>query len=653
MMRRLQIVMAVGSCLGVIGMCASESSTKLVQSQPHCQRVQTHDTATYHQSLESTAQDLDALNQVGYEQLKEQNAQAAMAQRHSERSIATFQQALNLARHDIEKIEVYRGLGEAYLIAQTPDLAEEAFLNGLRLELPSSSESSLQAQAAFRTAMIHYHRCDWEAAIASFREAYPFLESNSHWQNFYLKSLTYVYDWSVLQDYFAEHHRQLEEYELLNIGHEYAAQLKQEDALAVYHQFSQQLPFVNDTSSSRELLTQYFLGEGLGLGAQYDEAEHVLQNVHQALQDNPAARADIPPSLPLSLSTVWVHQNQFDNIEALWSDLYPEPSIRDLKLGQFYLSVRSPQNTLDLAHQWCEQSIQTRPSAEAYQCLGDVAFNTKQYEAAIASYVQAYALGNSDVLNNLSNSYKKLEQYDQAIETTQSLIQITSGYYPANAYRKLAHLYLKQQQWQFAQNAYERSYQTPNSTDDNAIAIASSRIEYGQALIADAEYDRAIAACEFAAAGLPQSPSPLICLGDAYRHKGELDQALNYLEQAQPLLSSAQNHQSVTVSAFYQHGDLQSLELLQEYWPRMAMRAEFNETLGEILLAQQQYQIAALTFKTALYEYPLSTRASLGLGQSLIAQEKYGGAIAVLNRYLKLDPENTEAQDLLQEANRL
>ena len=641
MMRLLQIVMVVGSGLGLLGMCVSESSPELPpsQSQLHCQRAQTHDTITYHQALENAAQDMDALNQLGYEQLKGQKAQAA---------IATFQQSLNLAHHDIEKIEVYRGLGEAYLVAQEPDLAQNAFLNGLRLELPSSQESVLQEQATFRMAMIHYHRCDWESAIASFRDAYQVLEANPPLQTIYLKSLTYVYDWAGLQAYFAEHHRPLEEYELLNIGHDYAAQLKQDDAIAVYQQFSQQLPLINDTPTSRSLMVQYLLGEGLGLGEQYDEAERVLQKVYQALQDNPAARADIPSSLHSSLSTVWVYQNQFDKIEALWSDVYPEPSIRDLKLGQFYLSLNTPQETLQLAKQWCEQSNQNRPSAEAYQCLGDVAFKTEQYDIAIASYRQAYDWGNLDVLDNLRHSYEVLEQYDKAIETTQRLIQTTSVYYPSNAYRRLARLHLKQQQWQLAQEAYERSYDSSDSNEDNAIATANSQVAYGRGLIEVAEYDRAIAACESAAASLPQNPSPLMCLGEAYRHKGELDQSLNYLEQARPLMSSGHNHQSVTVSSFYHHGDLQGIERFQEYWPRMAARAEFNETLGETLLAQQQYQTAVLTFKTALYEYPLSTRASLGLGQSLVAQEKYGGAIAVLNRYLQFDPENGEAQDLLQ-----
>lgn len=121
--------------------------------------------------------------------------------------------------------------------------------------------------------------------------------------------------------------------------------------------------------------------------------------------------------------------------------------------------------------------------------------------------------------------------------------------------------------------------------------------------------------------------------------------------------SEQTNFHSFVVSSFYQQGELQSYQpeayqsitQLQYYFPRMAARAQLNEALGEILLAQQQYEKAALTFKTALYEYPLSERASLGLAKSLVAQEYYGGAIAVLSRYLKLDPAHEETQALLHE----
>lgn len=142
----------------------------------------------------------------------------------------------------------------------------------------------------------------------------------------------------------------------------------------------------------------------------------------------------------------------------------------------------------------------------------------------------------------------------------------------------------------------------------------------------------------------------MVCLGEASLQKGDLDLALKYLEQAQTLSVSEQNNQSFTVSSFYQGGNLQSIDTFEQSWPRMAARADLNETLGETLFAQQQYRQAALTVKNALYEFPISTRASLGLAKSLIAQNKYGGAIAVLHRYLKFNPENAEAQDLLNEA---
>ncbi|MEM7796134.1 MAG: tetratricopeptide repeat protein [Cyanobacteria bacterium P01_C01_bin.118] len=655
MKQLLRLLIIAGFCMGTLGQCANKSLVEISQSQQLCHQEDTHDTATYRQALKRQPSDMHALVQLGYEQIKATKGQAA---------IATFTQALTLASQDIEKIEIYRGLGEAYLVAEKFEMAGDAFLQGLRLELPSSHGSSLEEQVGFRMAMIYYHRCDWESAISSFRESYGFLERQSHWLDFYLTSLTHVYTWSELQAYFAKHHRPLERIESLGVGHKYAAQLKQDEAIAIYQQFIPEIPLTNDTPASQELVAQYLLGEGLALGKQYDQAASVLQNVYQTVQDNPALAADIPVELLRStLSTVWVQQQQFDKIEALWSTLYPEPSMRDFKLGEFYLWLDSPQDTLPLAEQQCEQSIQARPSADAYECLGDAAFRTQQYQTAVVAYQQAYELGKKvGMLDNLSYSYEQLKQYDKAIETIQRLIETEDENQGTAvisvAYQQLAHLYIKQQRWSLAQEAFERSYALANPSDDAETATAKGELAYGQELLEANEYDRAISACDSAVSSLPQNPEPLICLGAAYQNKGNLDQALNYLEQAQSLAPSDQDDfHSLVVSSFYQQGELQSYQpdayqsitQLQYYLPSMAARAQVNETLGEILLAQQQYEKAALTFKTALYEYPLSARASLGLAKSLVAQEYYGGAIAVLNRYLKVDPEHAEAQALLEE----
>lgn len=77
MMRLLQLGMVCRIGLGTLGMWAPEASADRSPSQRpsprQCQTVQTHgidDNETHRQALARDSQDIDALNQLGYEQLK-------------------------------------------------------------------------------------------------------------------------------------------------------------------------------------------------------------------------------------------------------------------------------------------------------------------------------------------------------------------------------------------------------------------------------------------------------------------------------------------------------------------------------------------------------------------------------------------------------
>ena len=251
--------------------------------------------------------------------------------------------------------------------------------------------------------------------------------------------------------------------------------------------------------------------------------------------DSTGGEADLKKAIelaPLSpvgysrLGSVRMAQNNFKEAEKLFEQAL-EKDANSLEAMQGLVGLYQMQKQVPRALARLDLQLAKVPNNPAFFYLkGTILFATNDLEKAQAAFEQAANINKDfvDALLSLGQVQGLRAQMDKAAATFQQCIEKSPR--DVRAYILLASLEEGRNNWQRAQELYEKSLQV---APDNPLAsnnLAFLQLEHG------GNVDVALSHAQIARQKMPDRPNVADTLGWAYYHKGIYGQAITYLEEA-------------------------------------------------------------------------------------------------------------------------
>ncbi|RLC52805.1 MAG: hypothetical protein DRZ79_00545 [Candidatus Cloacimonadota bacterium] len=170
-------------------------------------------------------------------------------------------------------------------------------------------------------------------------------------------------------------------------------------------------------------------------------------------------------------------------------------------------------------------------NVEAYFYLGLINFINKNYEDSKNYYLKGLEIEpeNKDLLNYLSNTYVKLDDYDAAIEC---LEKITDKEDDKTIWMKLGKLSEENEDFEKAVEAYQKAIELDEDFVEAYAAL-------GSLLYEESEFEEAIPYLEKATKAFPESDELQNKLAKCYKQTGKLEDAI---KQYQSLIADDPNN---------------------------------------------------------------------------------------------------------------
>ncbi|MCF7919758.1 MAG: tetratricopeptide repeat protein [Candidatus Cloacimonetes bacterium] len=247
-------------------------------------------------------------------------------------------------------------------------------------------------------------------------------------------------------------------------------------------------------------------------------------------------------------------------------------------------------------------------NVQALYYLGAVNFINKKYEQALKYYLQALEIApdNDDVLNQLSIVYKKLDRFEEAIET---LKQISDMEENADIWMQIAGLYQNIEYYADAQDSYEKAISLNDS-------LNVAYLELGNLLYEQEYYDEALPYLEEAMKRFPDDDMLNKKLAKAYQKTGKINSAI---KQYNDLIAANPNN----------------------------LKAYYN--LANAYITINDYDLALKTAQTIKSKDTQNPKVYILLANSYSTLKNYQEAENAALKALELDMENYQAFRILSE----
>ena len=280
---------------------------------------------------------------------------------------------------------------------------------------------------------------------------------------------------------------------------------------------------------------------------------------------------------------------------------------------------------------------QLQKSAQQWLNEGDVLYDLRRYQEALAAYEQAIHLDPNDAVAYMNKGYAlhDLERYQEALAAYEQAIHLDSN--DAIAYYSKGNVLGALERYQEALAAYGQAI---HLDPDLAIAYYSK----GNVLGALGRYQEALAAFEQALRLNPDLAVAYNGKGNALSNLKHSQEALAAFEQAlrlNPDLAAAYNGKGNTLSNLKRYQ-----EALAAY--EQAIRLDPNDALAYIakgcaLYDLKRYQEALVAYEQAIHLDPNYIDAYTAKGITLCDLERYQEALVAFEQALCLDPNNALA----------
>jgi protein O-GlcNAc transferase len=309
----------------------------------------------------------------------------------------------------------------------------------------------------------------------------------------------------------------------------------------------------------------------------------------------------------------------------------------------FELAVRHQSaGQLAEAEQLFRQILAQNPNhADALHRLGVIAFDLKNYDAAIGLIERAIALlpSRASFYSNLGNVFKARGDLKKAVVFYQSAIKLKPDFF--EAYYNLAIVLRDQGELDQAISAYRKSIQLrPDSAEvHNNLGLALK--DQRQLEQASAEFRKAIQLnADFAMAHSN--------LGCVLTEQGTLDESIAALRRAIQLKPDyAEAHYNLGI-ALMDKGELDGA--IETYRTAIKMNpayAQAYNNLGIALAEKGRLDEALTAYRTAIQLQPRYAEAHSNLGSALTEKGQSDEAVAAYQNSIQLNPQNSQAQNNL------
>jgi eukaryotic-like serine/threonine-protein kinase len=293
----------------------------------------------------------------------------------------------------------------------------------------------------------------------------------------------------------------------------------------------------------------------------------------------------------------------------------------------------------------CRAPLPDRSQANHYQAQGDLALRAQQFDRAAEDYERARQLGadTPTIHINLGRCYTQLDRFDEAI----ALLEDGVRQYPAEAalHTQLALAYLGGEKFVQGLHSMERAYQLAPDNDDLAQLLTALYFDLGQ-------YTTALPILEQLRRRSPQQRDVRLRLAIGYLMADRLAEAEKLIKELQR--ETPDDGELAVLSGLLhrkQGHTKQALKDLQAAVRWLPNHALAYNLLGDIYLEQKKFKEAIAAYEKAALANPRDADPHVKLCLCYSALGKTVEAEAALDRALRLDPNNTLAQNLLTERN--
>ena len=200
----------------------------------------------------------------------------------------------------------------------------------------------------------------------------------------------------------------------------------------------------------------------------------------------------------------------------------------------------------------CQKAIAIQPRHPmAYSLLGSACVLLKRNEEAVEHLQKAQALlpGDPNILNTLGTALYAVGKIDEAMEKYQAALRIDPNH-PQPSFG-LGNCALAQARWEDAIHSYRKAQQHMPGDFDTNMSLGKAYVNLGSLEEA--------AECFQHALTLKGHPALVLCeLSRVKLLQGELDKALEYIEQSLELNPDAKDAKALQADIIYKTGDMQT-----------------------------------------------------------------------------------------------
>ena len=377
-----------------------------------------------------------------------------------------------------------------------------------------------------------------------------------------------------------------------------------------------------------------------------ESPEQAVQLLQDRLRSNPQ---DL--MLNYQLGILYQAQNQFQKaIAQYWKSmsLDEDSDLYSLALASVLFHCKQGREAIQVLQTFLERHPESLPSI---RFLCRIYIQEGQFDQALASAQKGLVLDPSDSYGHylLGVSHEGLKQFEEAKDELEQAVALAPSF--AEAHLELGLLY----------SADQKTFGLAAENLEMAISSGLDRPDVhknlGFVLLKLGEYEKAVEQLKLALQGSPDYVEPHYLLADAYRKLGMKEKAAAALERFQSLRTAAQERLAVENRGprLYAQGmDLLSKQAAPEkaYAAFLkSVEASPHMDLGFYRLAQIDFrrgnsQRAADWIRQAIQVYPLDARYHFVLAR-LVEQTDVAGSLDALKTAIDLNPTNADYHNLL------